>query len=59
MDPGQAAREAGVEIHLGAARRETHSVERMLEASRRDTCSVERMLERLRVSESHLLKIVQ
>ena len=59
VDPGQAAREAGVEIHLGAARRETRSRERMLEAGRRDTRSVERMLERLRVSESYLLDIEQ
>ena len=50
MDPGQAAGEAGVEIHLEAARRETHSAERRLEASRRDTLTVERMLDRLRVS---------
>ena len=50
VDPGQAAGEAGVEIHLGAARRENHSAERRLEASRRDTLTVERMLDRLRVS---------
>ena len=50
VDPGQAAREAGVEIHLEAARSETHSAERRREASRRDTLTVERMLDRLRVS---------
>ena len=56
VEPGAVAAREGVEIHLGTARRETPSRERMLEASRRDTRSVERMLERLRVSESHLLR---
>ena len=56
VEPGEAARE-GVEIHLGAARRETSR--ETLEA-RRDTRSVERMLERLRVSGKSLtVEIVQ